>query len=108
MNTLPDDSGTKRGHMRGERERERYLYVCMYVYIYIYGNPPPPAVPRSCPVQVTRLFPNICLCSLVILRLWESKVSFAMALEASKFSVYSLFAPEISPNSWNVLDQHFP
>ena len=27
-----------------------------------------------------------------------------MAPEASKFSVYSLFAPEISPNSWNVLE----
>ena len=42
------------------------------------------------------MFPNICLCSLVVVRLWEGKVSFTMALEASKFNVYSLFVPEIS------------
>ena len=79
-----------------------YIYICMYIYIY-YMVPPPP-VPRSCPVQVKRLFPDICLCSLVVVRLWENEVSFTMALEASKFSVYSLFALEISPNSWEVLE----
>ena len=65
---------------------------------------PPPPVPRLCPVQVRRFFPNVCLCSLVVVHLWEGKVSFTMAPEASKFSVYSLFAPEIPPNSWNVLE----
>ena len=77
------------------------MYICIYIYIYMV---PPPPVPRSCPVQVRRLFPNIYLCSFVTVRPWESKVSFTMALGASKFSVYSLVALGISPNSWKVLE----
>ena len=78
--------------------------MCVNVYIYIYMVPPPPPVPRLCPVQVRRLVPNICLCSLVVAHLWESKVSFTMAPEASEFSVCNPVAPEISPSSWNVLE----
>ena len=66
--------------------------------------PPPPHPVVSCSSQTP--FPESPSPEylFMFLGLWESKVSFTMAPEASKFSVYSLFAPEISQNSWNVLE----
>ena len=69
-----------------------YIYFYMYVYIYIYMVPHPP-VPRLCPVQVRRLVPDVC-CVPWSLRLWESKFSFTMAPNASKFSIYCIFVSQ--------------
>ena len=74
----------------------------MYLHIYIYIWYPRP-VPRLHPVQVKRLVANVC-CVTWSLHLWDSKRSFTMAPEASKFSVWCIFISEVSPNSWNVLE----
>ena len=75
----------------------------MHTYIYINMVPPPHPV-VSCSSQTP--FPESPSPEylFMFLGLWESKVSFTMAPEASKFSVCNLFAPEISQNSWSVLE----
>ena len=57
------------------------MYVCMYVYIYIYiciYNMVPPflPVPRLCPVQDSRLVPEMCLCLLVVASLWQQAIVY--------------------------------
>ena len=57
-----------------------YAVICHYIYLCLYMVPPP--LPRPCPVQVSRLVPNMCSCS-----------SFVFCLRESKFLLTILLAP---------------
>ena len=42
------------------------ILKCVYIYVYMYVVLPSPPVPRLSPVQVSRLVPNLCSCSLFV------------------------------------------